>query len=144
MSEPFEMLPFTRGPHWLTGHIADPEMIAPGLREPPVRVGERETAAMVAYVRKLSRSRYPAIESTTEMAAAVFARHCVGCHVIDGDGDDDGPELSAIGAKRDAAFLKRLIADPESVNPNAEMPSFERRLSPAELDAIAVYLANRK
>ena len=144
MSEPLEMLPSTRGPEWLAGHIADPEMIAPGLRAPPVPVGERETAAIVAYVRKRSRLPYPAVDPALQTAATVFARHCIGCHIIDGDGDTDGPELSSIGAKRDADYLKRLIADPESVNPDAEMPSFARRLSPAELDAIATYLANRK
>jgi len=144
LSEPLEMMPSTRGPDWLAGHVADPEMIAPGLREPPVPVGERESAAIVAYVRKLSRASYPSIDPTTQTAAAVFARHCIGCHVVDGEGGDDGPELSKIGSTRDEAFLKRLIADPESVDANAEMPSFERRLSPAELDAIAAYLANRK
>jgi mono/diheme cytochrome c family protein len=119
-------------------------MIAPGLREPPVRVGEREAAAMVAYVRKLSRMPYPAIDPTTQTVATVFARHCIGCHVIDGEGGDEGPNLSTVGRKRDAAFLKQLIADPESVDPNAKMASFARRLSPAELDAIATYLASRK
>ncbi|MDQ3420992.1 MAG: cytochrome b N-terminal domain-containing protein, partial [Acidobacteriota bacterium] len=144
LSEPLEMMPSTRGPEWLAGHVADPEMIAPGLREPPVAVGERESAAIVAYVRKLSRASYPSIDPATQTAAAVYARHCIGCHVVDGDGGDEGPELSTIGSARDAAFLKRLIADPESVKADAEMPSFDRRLSPAELDAIAAYLANRK
>ena len=144
MSEPLERMPSTRGPEWLTGHIADPEMLAPGLREPPVRVGEREAAAMVAYVRKLSRAPYPTIDPTTQTAATVYARHCIGCHVIDGEGGDDGPELSTVGRKHDAAYLKRLIADPESVDPDAEMAGFARRLSPAELDAIATYLAGRK
>ncbi len=144
MSDPLEMMPSTRGPEWLTGHIADPEMIAPGLREPPVRVGEREAAAMVAYVRKLSRAPYPAIDPATQTAAAIFARHCIGCHVIDGEGGDEGPDLSTVGRKRDADYLKRLIADPESVDPKAEMAGFARRLSSAELDTIAAYLASRK
>jgi len=74
----------------------------------------------------------------------VFARFCIGCHTIDGEGGKDGPDLSNIGEKRDAAYLQRLIADPEAVNPKAEMPSFETRLSAAELDAIATYLASRK
>lgn len=104
----------------------------------------RSRAAMVAYVRKLSRASYPGFDARTETAARVFARYCVGCHVIDGEGGTDGPDLSAIGAERDATFLKRLITDPESVNPDAEMPSFGRRLTPAALDAIAGYLAARK
>ena len=74
----------------------------------------------------------------------MFARFCIGCHTIDGEGGKDGPDLSKIGEKHDAAYLQRLIADPEAVNPKAEMPSFETRLSAAELDAIATYLASRK
>ena len=60
---------------------------------------------------------------------------------IDGDGGKDGPDLSAIGSKRDQDTLRRIIADPESVNPDAEMPAFAKRLTPAELDAISRYLA---
>ena len=103
MTDPLEMMPSARGPEWLAGHIMDPEMIAPGLREPPVAVGERETAAMVAYVRKLARASYPSIDQRTQMAASVFARHCIGCHVVDVRGATRGPALSRIGAERDEA-----------------------------------------
>lgn len=143
-SDPLELMPSTRGPEWLAGHIEDPEMIVPGLRKAPAPPGEREVAAMIAYVRKLSRASYPGFDARTETAASVYARFCIGCHVVDGEGGSDGPELSSIGAKHDAAFLARLIADPESVNPDAEMPSFGRRLTAAELEAIAAYLAARK
>ncbi len=34
---PFEGVPLSRGPEWLGGHIEDPEMIAPGLRQPPAQ-----------------------------------------------------------------------------------------------------------
>ena len=144
LSDPLERLPLTRGAEWLAGHIEDPQMIAPGLREPPAPIGEREVAAMVAYVRKLSRAPYPGFDANTESVAAVFARFCVGCHVVDGDGGSDGPDLSRIGAEHDKAYLARLIADPESVNPDAEMPSFARRLTPAELDLTAAWFAARK
>jgi hypothetical protein len=52
--------------------------------------------------------------------------------------------LSTIGRKHDATFMKRLIADPEAVNPDAEMPSFESRLSQDELESISAFLASRK
>ena len=71
-------------------------------------------------------------------------RFCVGCHVIDGDGGKDGPELSHVGSKRDLAYLRSVIADPESVNPDAEMPSFAKRLTAQELEAMAAFLADRK
>jgi mono/diheme cytochrome c family protein len=78
------------------------------------------------------------------MAGVVFAKFCVGCHTIDGDGGKDGPDLSAIGSKRDHDTVRRIIAAPTSVDPDAEMPAFGKRLTPAELDAISGYLAGRR
>ena len=144
MADPLGSLAVKRTPNWITGHIEDPEMLAPGLREPPAMLGEREVAALAAYVQKLSRQDYPGFDAQTEMVGSVYARYCVGCHVIDGDGGEDGPELSHIGSEHDAPYLERLIADPESVNPQAEMPAFRKRLSSDELKAIAAYLSGRK
>ena len=142
-ADPLESATGTRPAEWIGGHVADPEMIAPGLREPPVRKGEREIAAIVAYAQQLSRGPYPGFDPQTESAAATFARHCIGCHVIDGDGGAEGPELTRVGSRHDAAYLQRLIADPESVNPKAEMTAFGSRLTEAELRAMAAYLAGR-
>jgi ubiquinol-cytochrome c reductase cytochrome b subunit len=144
MADALESRPTSRGAEWITSHVADPEVIGPGLREPPTARTEREIAAILAYVQKLSRTPYPRVDPQTEVAASVYARYCIGCHVMNGEGGTDGPELSTIGRKHDAAFMKRLIADPEALNPDAEMPSFDSRLSAAELDAIASYLASLK
>ncbi len=143
-ADPLEDAPSTRGPEWIAGHIADPEVIAPGLREPPTVVHEREAAAVVAYVRRASRERYPGYPASVETTGAIYARYCVGCHTIDGDGGTDGPDLTAIGSKHDAATLRRWIEDPELVDPDAEMPSFGDRLSAEQLDTIAGYLASRR
>jgi mono/diheme cytochrome c family protein len=144
MSEPLEDLPAGRGPEWLPGHVLDPEMIASGLREPPVVLHERDVAAIAAYTRRVSRQPYPGFSAPIETVASVWARYCVGCHKIDGDGGTDGPDLTHEGTKHDAATLRRWIVDPELVDPNAEMPSFGDRLSPAQLDAMSAYLAARK
>lgn len=144
IADPLEGAGASRPPEWVGGHIADPEMIAPGLREPPATMHEREAAAILAYLGRLSRGPYPGFPARTEMAAAVYARYCIGCHVIDGEGGDDGPDLSAIGTKHDRTALRRWIADPEAVNPDAEMPSFGDRLLPGQLEAIAEYLADRQ
>ncbi len=143
-ADPIDGLPATRGPEWLAGHVLDPEMIAPGLREPPVVVSEREAAALVAFARRAALQPYPGFSPQIEMVGAVFARYCVGCHKLDGDGGKDGPDLSHEGAKHDAATLRRWIVDPELVDPDADMPSFGDRLSGAQLDAVAAYLAARK
>ena len=144
VADPLETTAFTRGAEWVEGHATDPEMIAPGLREPPAARSEREVAAIVAYVRRITRQPYPGYPKEIETAATVWARYCVGCHVIDGDGGDDGPNLSDAGTKHSLAELKEWIVDPEAVNPNADMPAFGDRLSPEQLDAIATYLVSRK
>ncbi len=99
---------------------------------------------MVAYAGRASLQPYPGFSPHIETVGAVFARYCVGCHKMDGDGGKDGPDLSQAGAKHDAATLRRWIVDPEAVDPDAEMPSFGDRLSEAQLDAVAAYLAARK
>jgi mono/diheme cytochrome c family protein len=144
LADPLDGAPATRGPEWIAGHVADPEVIAPGVRQPPTAVSEREVAAIVAYVHRLSRGAYPGFDARTETAASVFARYCIGCHLLDGEGGKDGPELSRVGGKHDAATLRRWITDPSSVDAEAEMPAFGRRLMSQELDAIAAYLAGRK
>jgi nitric oxide reductase subunit C len=64
--------------------------------------------------------------------------------VIDGDGGKDGPELSHIGSKHDAATMRTWIVDPEAVKPDTDMPKFGNRLNPQQLDAISQFLASRK
>ena len=144
MADPLEAMALSRGAEWVASHAIDPEVIAPGIREPPAARSEREVAAIVAYVRRISRHAYPGYPQQIETAAIVWARYCVGCHIIDGDGGKDGPELSTAGAKHDVPTLKTWITDPESVDPDADMPAFGNRLSPEQLDAIAAYLASRR
>jgi mono/diheme cytochrome c family protein len=43
----------------------------------------------------------------------------------------------------DQSWFARWIADPGPVNPEAEMPAFDGKLSPRELAAISAYLAGR-
>ena len=40
--------------------------------------------------------------------------------------------------------IRTWIEDPEAIDPLADMPSFGKRLTPEQLDAIAGYLAARK
>lgn len=134
----------TRDEAWVAGHIADPEVIAPGLRDAP-EVDDRRTAAIAAYMRRLREGPLPPSPPPGEVTAAVvFARFCIGCHTIDGDGGSDGPDLSHVGRERDLAWLAQWISDPSAIKPDTEMPAFRRRLRPGELEAIATYLAGRR
>ena len=98
----------------------------------------------MAYVRRLGAGDLPPSPPPDPVAAQVFARYCVGCHVIDGDGGTDGPDLSRAGRERSREWLRRWIAQPTEVKADTEMPAFGKRLHPEELDAIADYLARRR
>ena len=78
------------------------------------------------------------------LAARVFATRCVTCHMLDGDGGKEGPDLTHEGQKHDAAWLARWITNPSDVDPIADMPAFGGKISTAELTAISNYLAGRK
>jgi cbb3-type cytochrome oxidase cytochrome c subunit len=67
---------------------------------------------------------------------------CYGCHLIGKFGTPIGPELSRVGAKYPASYLRQWLRDPESVRPTAHMPKLELTLE--DIDALAVYLASLK
>src|SRR5207237_5859316 len=46
------------------------------------------------------------------------ARGCAGCHMVTGQGQGYGPELTAIGARRSAAFLRQTILKPAATLPD--------------------------
>jgi cbb3-type cytochrome oxidase cytochrome c subunit len=64
--------------------------------------------------------------------------------MIDGEGGAVGPDLSRVGARHDAAWLKPWITQPDAVDPAASMPAFGEVLSEQEMAAIVAYLAERR
>jgi len=72
----------------------------------------------------------------------IEANACKSCHKINGQGGAFGPDLSKIGAKRDAKWLKDYLKDPKSVMPDTQMPVVP--LSAEEINAIAAYFATLK
>jgi len=135
-----------RDDQWITAHVADPEMIAAGLRPPPADgLKTMEARAVIAFVQKVRESApEPRVSPQDRVASKVFATRCVACHVIEGDGGKEGPDLTHEGHKQNAEWLARWISDPSAVDPDADMPSFKGKLSDAELAAISQYLAARK
>jgi cbb3-type cytochrome oxidase cytochrome c subunit len=71
------------------------------------------------------------------------AQGCPACHVLKGAGSPAGPDLTRIGAKRDAEWLKRFMKEPAAVMPGSIMPPYAE-LPEEELDALAKYLASLK
>ncbi len=71
------------------------------------------------------------------------AQGCSACHVLKGTGTAAGPDLSRVGTRRDAPWLRRFVKDPTAVKPDSPMPPYAD-LPEAELDALAGYLASLK
>lgn len=82
----------------------------------------------------------PAIVAKGEKAYA--EKKCAMCHAIKGKGGKSGGDLSDVGAKRDADWLKQFTRAPKSLLPNAKMPAFQG--SQDELDAVVAYMVSLK
>lgn len=95
--------------------------IAEGL--PPEMPGSwqlsvREVASVAAYVRSLGAVQPEPVPGEPARGKTLFAsRGCAGCHIVSGAGSSRGPELTAIGARRNPAFLRRSLLDPAADRP---------------------------
>jgi cytochrome c oxidase cbb3-type subunit 3 len=80
---------------------------------------DREAKDVAAYVRSLGRIAPETLPGDPAHGKALYAsRGCAGCHIIRGAGGSLGPELTEIGARRNAAYLKEAI-----VHPGASVPA---------------------
>ena len=70
---------------------------------------------MVAYLRSVSGGERVAVAGNASAGERLFRGRgdCSGCHVIDGEGGRQGPELSTIGARRSPDDLLSDLVDPD-------------------------------
>jgi putative heme-binding domain-containing protein len=74
---------------------------------------EREVWQVAAYLRSLGRVAAEPLPGNAARGKRVYAdAGCAACHVIQGAGTGLGPELSEIGARRSAAYLRQSLLDP--------------------------------
>lgn len=70
-------------------------------------------------------------------------KRCAICHAINGKGAKTASDLSAVGNKRDASWLKTFMKDPKAMDPKAaKMLPF--RGGDEELEALAAYMSSLK
>ncbi|MBL8176727.1 MAG: c-type cytochrome [Bryobacterales bacterium] len=75
----------------------------------------REVASVAKYVQGLGTVLPEKLPGDARRGAQVFgAKGCGGCHLVDGVGTARGPELTAIGAKRNGAHLRTSVIAPAS------------------------------
>lgn len=83
------------------------------------RLTDTELNALVSYVRSLGRAGEAAREGSPEQGRAVYQRlGCSSCHIIAGEGGNFGPELTNIGARRAADYLRQAVVDPAATLPS--------------------------
>jgi cytochrome c oxidase cbb3-type subunit III len=85
-------------------------------------LSEEELHLVAAYVRSLApRTGGAAGDVATGdpvAGRAIFERgRCAGCHTVGGFGTARGPDLSAVGDRRGAAYLRHAILDPGAALP---------------------------
>ena len=62
---------------------------------------------------------------------------CLGCHTLNGKGGRIGPDLTAVGARLDAAAIRKQIQQPRALMPRQPLP-------PSNLDLIVAYLTEQR
>ena len=63
---------------------------------------------------------------------------CSGCHKIGATGGKLGPDLSAVGTRRDAAWLAKYLVNPKIVDPKNKMPAVKAKGQ--DLEDLIAYL----
>ena len=90
----------------------------PGTDMPSFRLTERETRQTATYAMSLSRAAARPGPGNAERGAAVFqSTGCGSCHAVDGRGGILGPELTTIGGRRGAVYLREALVKPAASHP---------------------------
>jgi putative heme-binding domain-containing protein len=77
-----------------------------------------ELKDVAAYVRSLGTLPPEALRGDAQRGARIYASSgCPACHMVGGQGAGFGPELTAIGARRSASFLRQTILKPATTLP---------------------------
>jgi len=90
-----------------------------GTEMPPARLHSNEIAQVAVYVRSLGSLPPDPVSGDAARGEKLFLTKagCAVCHTIHGHGGAFGPDLSDIGLRRSAPYLRRALADP-----GAEVP----------------------
>ena len=91
-----------------------------GTEMPGSGLSEQQIWRVAGFVRSLGRVEHEPIPGVPEQGKRLYATkgNCVQCHTLDGQGGGTGPELSEIGARRSASYLRQALVEPEAAVPN--------------------------
>ncbi len=107
-------------------HAPDDEALAaviesgiPDTEMPGHWFSPREIAQLVAYVRTLGRVEPQKIDGDPVRGEKLYSGKggCARCHTVKGRGGALGPDLTDIGERRSAIYLRESLLDPEAAVP---------------------------
>jgi len=79
---------------------------------------DREVLRVIGYIRSLNRAEDAKLTGDAGRGRELYhAKGCAGCHIVRGDGGASGPELTEVGARRSAAYLREALIDPAASAP---------------------------
>jgi nitric oxide reductase subunit C len=152
----------SRGENWLKTFLKNPESPDPNRRKMPnQKLSDDEIKKLIAFfkwVDEIDTNQWPPKPITVakvtgaplgETAQVLKGKNiynqyrCDVCHRIGGQGGVIGPDLSRVGAKRDAQWLSNVIKNPKSITPSTQMPAYPQ-LTEDELQALVGFLAGLK
>lgn len=152
-----------RGENYIRGIIANPDIVlANSFRKMQKEdVSPREIDELVAFfkwVNDIDTHQWPPQDyknrrssaanrlihgTTMSPGAALFKENgCFDCHMLGGVGGTEGPNLDQVGARLNKDQIAGIIADPQSINPDSQMPAFDE-MSPDDRQAIAEFLSRQ-
>lgn len=118
---------------WLVQWLKNPRSHSPDARMPSFGFTEGEAQAITAYLLD-QHGKQPVVapSSLVEVSAdrltagrrLVEGLGCMGCHMIKGEGNAVGPELTNIRYKANPQWLYSWIENPKAYLPNSRMPVF--------------------
>lgn len=85
-------------------------------------ISNDEVRAIERYVKALGKKEPEVIPGDAAAGKAIYeTQDCAACHIIDGAGSSLGPNLSYIGLRRSAAYLRTELLEPGAAVPNGFM-----------------------
>lgn len=85
---------------------------------------DAELAAIAAFVQDLGRLPPEPLPGDPARGQRLYEANggCAGCHITRGRGHGVGPELTEVGLRRNADYLRRALTDPDADSPETVRP----------------------
>jgi putative heme-binding domain-containing protein len=109
-------------------HAADDQSLFKVIRDgikgtempPGLTLTSREIWQLAAYIRSLGRLPPETVPGDPQRGQEIYRTkgRCGQCHILGGQGESVGPELTDIGARRNAAYLRAALLEPEAAVPD--------------------------